>query len=156
MICVYEKDCRDFSNNGLGCVIPESCTVTETLNGEYELTLVHPIDTEGKWERLSESRILRVPVPSSMTPELTREETPGSIYEVFRINTEHGTTPFGTLRLRSGPGEDARVLSTYKNGSEVIRIRAHNEYWDEVCAPDGQRGFMMHCYLELIRTEGSL
>ena len=48
MICVYAADCSDFSNNGLGVVSPESCTVTETLNGEYELTLVHPIDDNGK------------------------------------------------------------------------------------------------------------
>ena len=31
-----------------------SCTVTETLNGEWELTLVHDIDERGKWTRLSE------------------------------------------------------------------------------------------------------
>ena len=38
MICVYAQDCTDFSTNGLGPVEPLSCTVTETLNGEYELT----------------------------------------------------------------------------------------------------------------------
>ena len=41
MICVYPADCTDFSNNGFGAVTPMSCTVTETLNGEWELTLVH-------------------------------------------------------------------------------------------------------------------
>ena len=44
MICVYPAACTDFSGNGLGVVRPQSCTVTETLNGEWELTLVHPID----------------------------------------------------------------------------------------------------------------
>ena len=44
MICIYPADCTDFSSNGLGIVQPQSCTVTETLNGEWELTLVHPID----------------------------------------------------------------------------------------------------------------
>ena len=39
MICVYESDCTDFSNNGLGAVTPMSCTVTETLNGEWELPI---------------------------------------------------------------------------------------------------------------------
>ena len=34
--------------NGLGVVRPQSCTVTETLNGEWELTLVHPIDEYAK------------------------------------------------------------------------------------------------------------
>lgn len=42
-ICVYAPDCPpDFSNNGLGVLTPMSRTVTETLNGEYELTLEHP------------------------------------------------------------------------------------------------------------------
>ena len=54
MICAYPADCTDFSNNGLGAVTPMSCTVTETLNGEWELTLVHDIDERGKWTRLSE------------------------------------------------------------------------------------------------------
>ena len=35
MICVYPADCTDFSSNGLGAVTPMSCTVTETLNGEW-------------------------------------------------------------------------------------------------------------------------
>ena len=43
MICVYPADCTDFSTNGNGTLAPLSAEVTETLNGEYELTLVHPI-----------------------------------------------------------------------------------------------------------------
>lgn len=70
MICVYPSDCTDFSNNGLDPVQPQSCTVTETLNGEWELTLVHPIDEKGRWTRLTEGRILRAPVPAAMTPQV--------------------------------------------------------------------------------------
>ena len=47
MICVYPADCTDFSTNGNGTLSPLSAEVTETLNGEYELTLVHPIDEAG-------------------------------------------------------------------------------------------------------------
>ena len=43
MICVYPADCTDFSTNGNGTLAPLSAEVTETLNGEYELTLVHPM-----------------------------------------------------------------------------------------------------------------
>ena len=63
MICVYSATCTDFSGNGLGVVSPQSCTVTETLNGEWELTLTHPIDEYGKWQRLTEGNILRAPTP---------------------------------------------------------------------------------------------
>ena len=54
MICVYPADCTDFSTNGNGTLVPLSAEVTETLNGEYELTLVHTIDEAGKWQRLVE------------------------------------------------------------------------------------------------------
>ena len=70
MICVYPADCTDFSTNGIGAVTPSSCTVTETLNGEWELTLTHPLDSTGKWQRLAEGCILRAPVPAAMTPQV--------------------------------------------------------------------------------------
>lgn len=44
MICVYPANCTDFSTNGNGTIEPTSALVTETLNGVYELQLVHPID----------------------------------------------------------------------------------------------------------------
>jgi len=47
MICVYPADCTDFSTNGNGTVEPTSALVTETLNGEYELTLVHASSAAG-------------------------------------------------------------------------------------------------------------
>ena len=53
MLCVYPDDCTDFSGNGLGTISPSSALVKETLNGEYELEIVHPIDRTGKWRRLS-------------------------------------------------------------------------------------------------------
>ena len=39
MICVYPADCTDFSTNGNGVLSPLSASVTETLNGDYELQL---------------------------------------------------------------------------------------------------------------------
>ena len=41
MLCVYPADCTDFSTNGNGTLSPLTAEVTETLNGEYELTVVH-------------------------------------------------------------------------------------------------------------------
>ena len=84
MICVYPANCTDFSNNGLGAVTPMSCTVTETLNGEWELTLVHDIDERGKWTRLSEGCILRAPVPAAKTPrvDLVTQQYQTSTYDV--------------------------------------------------------------------------
>ena len=112
MICVYPADCTDFSSNGLGVVTPMSCTVTETLNGEWELTLVHDIDERGKWTRLSEGCILRAPVPAAMTPrvDLVTQQYQTSTYnvQIYKI-----TTRSGPLHLRSGLGTNYRILGNF-------------------------------------------
>ena len=99
MICVYPPDCADFSNNGLGVVRPLSCTVTETLNGEWELTLVHPIDEDNRWSRLSEGYILRAPVPAAMTPAVSFSASfTGTEYgrDVYAVDTDKD---FASVRL---------------------------------------------------------
>ena len=152
MICVYPADCTDFSNNGLGAVSPMSCTVTETLNGEWELTLVHDIDERGKWTRLSEGCILRSPVPAAMTPsvDLVTQQYQTSTYDVqiYKI-----TTKSGPLHLRSGTGTNYRILGKYKKGREVIVLNKTTSSWYEVTAPDGKHGYMASQYLTFQRTE---
>ena len=59
MLCVYPPDSTDFSSNGLGTISPSSALVKETLNGEYELEIVHPLDETGKWHRLQERTVRR-------------------------------------------------------------------------------------------------
>lgn len=152
MICVYPADCTDFSNNGLGEVTPMSCTVTETLNGEWELTLVHDIDERGKWTRLSEGCILRAPVPAAMTPsvDLVTQQYQTSTYDVqiYKI-----TTKSGPLHLRSGTGTNYKILGKYKKGREVIVLNKTTSSWYEVTAPDGKHGYMASQYLTFQRTE---
>ena len=152
MICVYPADCTDFSNNGLGAVSPMSCTVTETLNGEWELTLVHDIDERGKWTRLSEGCILRAPVPAAMTPrvDLVTQQYQTSTYDVqiYKI-----TTKSGPLHLRSGTGTNYKILGKYKKGREVIVLNKTTSSWYEVTAPDGKHGYMASQYLTFQRTE---
>lgn len=152
MICVYPAACTDFSSNGLGAVMPMSCTVTETLNGEWELTLVHDIDERGKWTRLSEGCILRAPVPAAMTPsvDLVTQQYQTSTYDVqiYKI-----TTKSGPLHLRSGTGTNYRILGKYKKGREVIVLNKTTSSWYEVTAPDGKHGYMASQYLTFQRTE---
>ena len=152
MICVYPADCTDFSSNGLGVVTPMSCTVTETLNGEWELTLVHDIDERGKWTRLSEGCILRAPVPAAMTPsvDLVTQQYQTSTYDVqiYKI-----TTKSGPLHLRSGTGTNYKILGKYKKGREVIVLNKTTSSWYEVTAPDGKHGYMASQYLTFQRTE---
>ena len=132
--------------------MPMSCTVTETLNGEWELTLVHDIDERGKWTRLSEGRILRAPVPAAMTPSvgLVTQQYQTSTYDVqiYKI-----TTKSGPLHLRSGTGTNYRILGKYRKGREVIVLNKTSSSWYEVTAPDGKHGYMASQYLTFQRTE---
>ena len=145
MICVYPANCTDFSNNGFGAVTPMSCIVTETLNGEWELTLVHDIDERGKWTRLSEGCILRAPVPAAMTPsvDLVTQQYQASTYDVqiYKI-----TTKSGALHLRSGTGTNYKILGKYKKGREVIVLNKTTSSWYEVTAPDGKHGYIPCCF----------
>jgi len=149
LICVYPPDCTNFSSNGLGAVSPSSCTVTETLNGEWELTLTHPLDAQGKWRRLIEGNILRAPVPASMTPQVKlAPQTGGGV--IYRVSTSRDP-----LRLRSGTGTKYKVLGKYKKGTEVIVLSTANSAWYEVSCPDGKRGYMASQYLTYVRTEAT-
>ena len=129
-----------------------SCSVTETLNGEWELTLVHDIDERGKWTRLSEGRILRAPVPAAMTPsvDLVTQQYQTSTYDVqiYKI-----TTKSGPLHLRSGTGTNYKILGKYKKGREVIVLNKTTSSWYEVTSPDGKHGYMASQYLTFQRTE---
>ena len=150
MICIYPADCTDFSTNGAGTLLPQSCTVTETLNGEYELTLVHPIDEHGKWRRLMEGCILRAPVPAAMTPRVQQlAQTQTSSTDIYRITG-------GRVNLRSGPGTGYRVLKVYKKGTEVLLQEKTNASWYEIVCPDGKRGFMSTKYLSFVRSESNV
>ena len=129
-----------------------SCIVSETLNGEWELTLVHDIDERGKWTRLSEGCILRAPVPAAMTPrvDLVTQQYQTSTYDVqiYKI-----TTKSGPLHLRSGTGTNYKILGKYKKGREVIVLNKTTSSWYEVTAPDGKHGYMASQYLTFQRTE---
>ena len=149
MISIYPADCEDFANNGLCVLMPSFCEVTETLNGEWELTLTHPLDDLDKWTYLQVGCILKAPVPAAMTPRvrMVKQTSGWSVYTI--------TTKSGKLNLRSGPGTKYKSLGLYAKGKEVVLIAKTNNSWYEVTAPDGKRGYMSTDYLTFDRTEGS-
>lgn len=61
-IIVYDMRTEQtgFNNHGLCILHPSECIETETLNGGWEITLTHPIDTAGTWQYIVESNILKV------------------------------------------------------------------------------------------------
>lgn len=71
-ICVYASNETDFSHNGLRILCPTSCTITETLNGEYSLELTHPYDEWDNWKFLIEHNIIKAQ---------------GQLFRIYRKNT---------------------------------------------------------------------
>lgn len=148
MITIYEANATDFGGNGLGTLAPESCLVSETLNGEYEVTLVHPIDEAGKFRRLQENRILRVPVPAGKTPRMAMSAQKQTSTEIYKV-----TTGGMRLYLRAKPSQSAKGIHAYKPNTEVALIAKTNAQWYEVTTPDGKHGYMWAGNLTYVRTE---
>ena len=148
MLCVYSPDCTDFSGNGLGTISPSSALVKETLNGEYELEVVHPLDDVGKWHRLVEGNIIRAPVPAGVTPQVAlsyKEYSEGKA--IYRINTRRNP-----LVLRSSTGSKYKKLGKYKKGKLVIVLeQTTSTLWEVVCQ-DGKRGYMPAASLAFVRN----
>ena len=143
MICVFPSDAEDFTGNGAGMLIPTSCKVSETLNGEYELTMEHPLDEGHKWQRLQVGRILRVPVPAAATPQvnLISQES----YQVYKTNAKNRP-------LRAKAKSNGKVLAKYKKGKKVI-ILSKGSTWYEVTGPDGKHGYMNKSHLTYVETK---
>lgn len=64
MIQIYYpgKD-RDFNANGDAVLTPESCEIEMNLNGEWELTMEHPIDGDEHYRLINDGAVLAVPTP---------------------------------------------------------------------------------------------
>ena len=148
MISIFPADATDFSSNGLCALAPSSCLVNETLNGEWELQLVHPLDDRDKWSWLQVGSIVKAPVPAAMTPRVKMmQQSEGK--DIYRVRTFHG----GLLNLWSRATRSSPSLAKYKTGQEVQVISTANPDFFEVIAPDGKRGWMGSEYLVFVRTE---
>jgi len=142
MISIFPADATDFSSNGLCALSPISCLVNETLNGEWELQMVHPLDDQDKWAWLQVGRIIKAPVPAAMTPRVKLIQQTSEGKDIYRTNTTGGL-----LNLWSGPSRSYPSLARYKLGLEVQVISKANPDFYEVIAPDGKRGYMASNYL---------
>lgn len=148
MLCVYPPDSTDFSSNGLGTISPSSALVKETLNGEYELEIVHPLDETGKWHRLQEGYIVRAPVPSGTTPQVALAyKVLSEGKAIYKVNTKRNP-----LVLRSSTAAKYKKLGKYKKGKQVIVLeQTTSTLWEVVC-PDGKRGYMPAASLAFVRN----
>ena len=68
IVTIYSKETTNFDSLGLGVLLPLECTITEELNGLYELQLIHPYDSLKKYNLLEKERIILANTPNERQP----------------------------------------------------------------------------------------
>lgn len=153
MITIYEHNEENFASLGMGALSPITCDVVWVEGGQYDLTLQHPIKDDGKWMMIANERILRVPSPVRESPyvEFTAaEQTESTISrEIYKVSTPKG----GRLNLRQGADMNARILTSYKPGTEVEKTGQSGDWTRVIVLNGGKTGWMYTAYLKYVRTE---
>ena len=148
-ITIHRPDADDFSGSGLGYLRPLDCTVSEALNGMYELEIVMSLN-DPMSALIGMGSVIVAPVPAAETPELalTAVDTQTTQRLIYRVSTSGSN-----LHMRSGPGTSYKILRKYKNGTEVVVLDRSNSSWYRVAAPDGAGGWMSAKWLTYVRTD---
>ena len=63
MISVFDIGNTDYTTMGNAVLQPKACKLHNIAGGNYDLTMEHPIDPEGKWKHLVPGAVIRCPVP---------------------------------------------------------------------------------------------
>lgn len=61
MIQIYKPENTGYEENGDMTLFPTTATVHAVLNGEWEATLEHPIDEDGRWKYIIEDAVVKMP-----------------------------------------------------------------------------------------------
>lgn len=124
MICVYDQGNTNYAGNGDAVLTPIQCSHSQVAAGKYDLTLVHPIDLQGKWKHLvPEGAIIRAPIQEETI------ETAVSGLDVDLYQTK------AAAALRSGPSEPTNINYTawtvgnsYAVGTKVTDTSVNKNY----------------------------
>ena len=148
-ITIHSMTSGDYSGSGLGLLKPLDMTVRWVLNGMYQLDATVALN-EPMAAALQLGAVIVAPVPAQETPSLRIGGTAGSTQsrEIWRVKTNGSN-----LHLRSGPGTKYKILSKYRNGTELVLLEKTNGSWYRMAAPDGASGYMAVQWLKYLRTE---
>lgn len=114
MIQIYNKGNKDYSKNGDMTLFPIVCELEAELNGAWELTLEHPIDSLGRWKTIVEDAVIQC---NTFMPEPQRFR----IYEKRKSNN-------GVIAYARPIFQDTKdivlidVRPTQKSGQEALDI----------------------------------
>ena len=114
MILVYDIGNETYNQNGDAVLTPISGTIKQIAGGNYELSMVHPIDPDGKWKHLVPDAVIKAPIP---------EETITNAYSGMDVDAYLTTVD---AALRNGPHEPTTITygswsagTTYSVGAKV-------------------------------------
>ncbi len=151
-IPLYSKSCSDFSTNGLCLIQPIECTVEETANGLYELTMELPIEEDGRFSLVQPGAIVKVPTPARESPlyeleAVTQQVTTTTVTRrIYRVNVSRA-------RLRQKASSSGKTLSKHKKGVEVTLLDGSGSTWWKVSIlKGGATGYMLASDLRYSRT----
>ena len=98
MISLYKTTNTEFTKNGDVFLTPTKCTVKIVAAGQYDLTMDHPIDPDGKWAFLQPEAIIAAPIPA----ELIENAYAGLEVDVYKTTEK--------AALREGPSEPSAII----------------------------------------------
>ena len=155
MICVFDIGNTDYTTMGNAVLQPTVCKLHNIAGGNYDLTMEHPIDPEGKWKHLVPGAIIRCPVPR----EEIENAFAGYDVDVYKTTVKADlregasepstiTYPTWDYRTEYAVGDKVSVSGwTHKNyectyydaGSQIINVPPYNSsWWKEI--PDSTAG----------------
>lgn len=128
MIEVYDIGNENWENHGNAVLMPLDARVKMVAGGNYDMTMTHPIDPEGKWEHLVPGAVLRVPVPE----ERIENAFSGYAADIYKVTATEA-------QVRENPVAPSAIsYTTWTNGSSYaigskVSFLGKNyqcEYWD--------------------------
>lgn len=155
MINIYSAKEADFASLGLTALEPIECTVEEQAGGKFELTLVHPIDDDLKWTYFQVGNILKAPCATRQTPlvRITDNVPAGTTTTKTRAIYKVQTSTGERLRLRAKPSLNAKIISSYKLGTQVVRLSVSGDWARVVVRSGGATGYMWADDLVFVKNE---
>lgn len=140
MISLYKTTNTEFTKNGDVFLTPTKCTVKIVAAGQYDLTMDHPIDPDGKWAFLQPEAIIAAPIPA----ELIENAYAGLEVDVYKTTEK--------AALREGPSEPTAITyagwvagTSYAVGTKVTSAGQNYQLnsaltGNEIYTPPGSSG----------------
>ena len=145
MISVFDIGNTNYTGNGNAVLQPTKCKIKNIAGGNYDLTMTHPIDPQGKWKHMQPGAIIRCPVPE----EEIENAFAGYAADVYKTTTEaalreaaseptainysqwNWQTPYQVGSKVSVPGwSHQNYQCTYYDGSsQQIMVPPYNSSW---------------------------